>query len=365
MRLVILIDSLTVGGTEIKSVKLANELIARDKTVRLAYLEDTTTLLARVDKRVPTYCLHRKGKFSLTALRNLSQLITEHQVSVVLCMNQYPLLYAALLKLFLGHSSLKVILAINTTEFGRKRDRWFMFIYAPLIRRIEAVVFGCKYQMILWQRNYNLRGVRSRVIYNGIDTAYFRPNDAPESLRGELEIGKNFVIGCVGRLDPEKNQSVLLDVVAKLSRRSYRFDVLLVGAGPERLRLEGLSVDLGIREQVHFVGRMDDVRSALVTMDVFVLPSIETFSNAALEAMAMSLPVILNDIGGASEMVTDRDDGFLYEGCDLARLADLLVELESDRQLGKRIGQRARETVLSRFNIKRMIDDYESVLSDT
>jgi glycosyltransferase involved in cell wall biosynthesis len=141
---------------------------------------------------------------------------------------------------------------------------------------------------------------------------------------------------------------------------------VLAGTGPERDRLQQLSVALGIAKQVHFLGRMHDVRSALATMDVFVLPSVsvETFSNAALEAMAMRLPVILSDIAGAAEMITDGEDGFLYKKNDMQRLADLLVRLDADRQLGRRLGQRARETVLARFNIERMIDDYESVLND-
>ena len=124
MRALILLSSLSVGGTEQKSVKLANEFVARGEAVCLAYLQGPAILLPEIDKRVPTASLHRSGRISLTALRNLRRFIAEHDISVVLCMNLYPLLYAALLKLFFAHRSLKIILAINTTEFGRKRGRW-------------------------------------------------------------------------------------------------------------------------------------------------------------------------------------------------------------------------------------------------
>ena len=363
----IFLNSLSIGGTERKSVKLANEFVARGKRIGLAYLHDSADLLPEIDERVPTACLHRRGKFSVTAMRNCRRFIVRHDVSSVLCMNLYPLLYASLLKLVFPNQPLNVILAINTTEFERQRDRWFMFIYAPLIRRIDAVIYGCKYQMNLWQRKYDLPGVRSYVIYNGVDTDFYTRSGAPRDMRSELNIGDNFVVGCVGRMDPEKNQSVLLDVVARLNVDGRKIHIVLAGTGPERDRLQQLSVALGIAKQVHFLGRMHDVRSALATMDVFVLPSVsvETFSNAALEAMAMRLPVILSDIAGAAEMITDGEDGFLYKKNDVRRLADLLVRLDADRQLGRRLGQKARETVLARFNIERMIDDYESVLKDT
>jgi len=366
MKALILLDALAVGGSETKSVRIVNELVTRGRSIHLAYLKGPAILLPKIDERVPTACLDRKGKFSFTALRNLRDFIERHDISVVMCMNLYPLLYAALLKLFSRHRSLKVILAINTTDFERKRDRWFMLIYAPLIRRIDAVIYGCKHQMNSWQRNYRLQGIRSEVIYNGVDSDFFDPAMSPGDLRQELGIESSFVIGCVGRLDPEKNQSALLKVVARLNCEAQRSDVVLVGTGPERERLEKLSQDLGIKERVHFLGRMDDVRKALATMDVFVLPSVsvETFSNAALEAMAMSLPVILSDVAGASEMIRDSDDGFLYERYDTAKLGNLLERLRIDPELGRRIGRKAGNRARSQFGILQMFDNYEALLSE-
>jgi glycosyltransferase involved in cell wall biosynthesis len=364
MRALFLLGDLSVGGSETKSVRIVNELVTRGKSIHLAYMNEPAILLPKVDKRIPTACLHRKGKFSFTALRNLRDFIAKHEISVVVCMNLYPFLYAACLKLFFSHRSLKVILAINTTEFERKRDRWFMLIYGPLIRRTDAVVYGCQFQMKLWQRKYQLSRVRSDVIYNGVDSVLFDPASSPGDLRKTLGVEDSFVIGSVGRLDPEKNQSVLLKVAARLSSDSQPIDVLLVGTGPERGNLEKLSLDLGIRERVHFLERMDDVRSALATFDVFVLPSksVETFSNAALEAMSMSLPVILSDIAGASEMISDGDDGFLYDKSDTAKLESLLDRVRNDAELRRRIGQRAGIRARSQFNIERMFSDYENLL---
>jgi glycosyltransferase involved in cell wall biosynthesis len=364
MTTLLLLNSLSVGGSERKSVRIVNEFLKRGNSISLAYLCGPDDLLRDIDGRIPTACLYRTGKFSLNALRNLRRFVTQQDISVILCMNQYPLLYAAALKRLLGPEAPTVILAVNTTDFQRKRDRWFMRIYAPLIRRTQAVIYGCKHQMELWQGTYNLKKAHSLVIYNGVDTSHFYPGSVSGDLRDRLKIANKFVVGCVGRLDPEKNQTALLEVVAGLHAEGVPIALLLVGDGPERKRLENLAASSGIQEAVHFLGRTDDVRSALASMDVFVLPSmsVETFSNAALEAMAMSLPVVLSDIGGAAEMVTSGENGYLYERHDKARLASLLSMLNADPKKREQLGQRARETVLTRFAFGRMIEDYERML---
>ena len=366
MSTLILLDSLAVGGTQKKSVRLANELSARGESISLAYLQEPAILVSEIDNRITTICLHRKGKFSFLAFRKLRRFVLENRISVILCMNLYPLLYAALLKFLFGFQRLKVILAINTTEFERERDRWFMLIYAPLIRMIEGVIYGCEYQKSLWQRKYRLKKVKSHVIYNGVDANFFDATGHGRNLRHKLHMESRFVIGCVGRLDPEKNHAALLEVVGKLKDAGKKFDVILVGTGPERERLENLSVNLGIDEQVHFLGHLDDVRIAYAAMDVFVLPSVsvETFSNAALEAMAMSLPVVLSDIAGAPEMISNEENGFLYNKCDLRRLSDILIRIQSNPDLAQRIGREARNIAIVRFSFTSMVDAYKAVLSE-
>jgi glycosyltransferase involved in cell wall biosynthesis len=366
MKTLFLLSGLQVGGTETKTVKIVNELVKRGRSVSLAYLQGPEHLLPDIRSDVITTCLQRKGKFSLTALRNLRQLVTENDIELIVCMNEYPLLYAATLKLFMGFDNLKVFLAINTTEFKRIRDRLFMLIYSRFIRGINGVIYGCEYQRRLWQERYRLGGVESRVIYNGVNSEFFDRTRTSDDIREQLGMSDSFVVGCVGRLEREKNQSALLSVAARLNSEAQRCDVLLVGAGPALDQLRQQANDLGIGDRVHCPGRMKDVRSALKTMDVFVLPSIavETFSNAALEAMAMSLPVVLSDIAGAPEMVVNGETGFLYEKDDLEQLADLLIRLRDDTTLREEIGRNARDAVARKFDINQMYDAYEAVLDN-
>jgi glycosyltransferase involved in cell wall biosynthesis len=116
---------------------------------------------------------------------------------------------------------------------------------------------------------------------------------------------------------------------------------------------------------VTFAGAQSDVRPALSAMDVFVLPShTETFSNAALEAMAMAKPVILSKVGGASEMVRDGIDGFTLEARALHdTLPVLLARLREDQDLRESLGRAARERIARDFSLDGMVARYASLVT--
>jgi glycosyltransferase involved in cell wall biosynthesis len=175
-----------------------------------------------------------------------------------------------------------------------------------------------------------------------------------------------FVVGSVGRLAPEKNQAVLIDAVAELRSRSLDAHLLLVGEGTMRSELQRRAEERGIRPHVTFAGAQRDVRPALSAMDVFVLPSthIETFSNAALEAMAMCKPVVLSRIGGAVEMVREGMDGVTLDTTSLATsLPSLLARLQADRAWREGLGQAARIRVIQRFSLHTMVERYASLMN--
>jgi glycosyltransferase involved in cell wall biosynthesis len=134
-----------------------------------------------------------------------------------------------------------------------------------------------------------------------------------------------------------------------------------------RGELEQRVAQQAMQAHVTFAGVHGDVRPALSVMDVFVLPSthVETFSNAALEAMAMRMPVILSRIGGAAEMVREGVEGFTLAPAELAEnLAPLLARLFTDGGLRERMGQAARLRVAQEFSLQTMVADYAALIAD-
>ncbi|MEY9888102.1 glycosyltransferase involved in cell wall biosynthesis [Catenulispora sp. MAP12-49] len=163
---------------------------------------------------------------------------------------------------------------------------------------------------------------RVEVIENGIDIREFRfdPN-ARTLVRKILGIDNDaFVIGGVGRLDPDKHFEVLIEAAGRIDGAI----ALIVGAGPDRARLQRLAAEL-MPGRVHFTGDvgggMLEIKDLLSAMDVFASPSpSETFGLAPLEAVACGLPAVYSDspaldglpgLGDRAARVPSRPDAFV------------------------------------------------------
>jgi glycosyltransferase involved in cell wall biosynthesis len=312
--------------------------------------------------------LNRKGKFSLFALRQYKRYIVEEQITHVACVNLYPLLYAHAAMWALGRQAPAVTALINTTDFPTRRAERQMLVYAPLLRRTKQLIFGCHLQRDQWIVRYRLSSENSRVIYNGVDQNYYSTAAIPqtrEELRQLHAVPQHsFVAITVGVLRPEKQHGHFVEAVAALVSRGLPIYALIVGEGSQRPIIENCIANLGMGKHVRLLGQISDVRPLLKLADAFVLTStsVETFSNAALEAMAMGLPVILSRIGGAAEMVEPGWNGLLYPSGEIDVLTDNLAALASDVGLARRMGEAARTRVQERFGFTRMVEDYRYLL---
>jgi glycosyltransferase involved in cell wall biosynthesis len=176
---------------------------------------------------------------------------------------------------------------------------------------------------------------------------------------------QGLLIGTVGRMRPEKNQEVLLTTLRSLRVARVDATLVLAGDGPLREYLRRRAVELEVADRVHFIGELDDVRPVLTAMDVFVLPStaVESFSNAALEAMAIGRPVILSDVGGAREMIDDGVEGYVVSPTELAaRLPALIAALYADGRKRQQMGRAARSRAQTRFSVAAMAAAYRALL---
>lgn len=360
------LSSLAVGGSETKIARMANRLKDEGVQVSLACLNGPYTLETSLRCDVPLRKLERRGKFSFSAVRRLRQIILRERPATVVAVNLYQALYVACATALLRERPRTVAL-VNTSTF-RGRRVWKR-IYQLVLSRFDQTVHGSLAQRRFWVDEARRADDRSSVIYNGVDAAHFEPIAAFEEarrLRTRLGVGpQTLLMGTVGRMRPEKNQEVLLSALKRL--RVARVDVHLViaGDGPLREYLKRRAVELEVAERVSFVGEIEDVRPVLAALDVFVLPSIavESFSNAALEAMAIGRPVILSDVGGAREMIDDGVEGYVVSRTELAaRLPALIAALYADPRRRQQMGQAARRRAQTCFSVAAMVNAYRALL---
>jgi glycosyltransferase involved in cell wall biosynthesis len=155
------------------------------------------------------------------------------------------------------------------------------------------------------------------------------------------------VITMVARFIEGKDHDLLLRAFARIPKGPR---LRLVGDGPTRTSVESLARELGIQEQVDFLGNRDDVASLLVTSDVFVLASrSEMLPISILEAMRAGLPVIASDVGGVGEAIAHNENGFLVPSGSVSALAQALTDLTNDYALRLRMGQAGRQRFTDQF----------------
>jgi sugar transferase (PEP-CTERM/EpsH1 system associated) len=206
---------------------------------------------------------------------------------------------------------------------------------------------------------------RIRVIYNGVDTQRFRPRAEERiSLRRRFDLPVDrFMVGTVGRTVTIKDHPTLLRAVESIVLKGINAHALLVGSGPELERNRQIAKDSpSLAGRVTFVGSSDAVPDILNTMDVFALTSIsEGMSNTLLEAMATGLPVIATNVGGNPEVIIDGDSGWLFQPRDAEALASKLMVLASDENQRRQLSLAARQRIVERFSVARMLNEYSSL----
>jgi glycosyltransferase involved in cell wall biosynthesis len=163
-----------------------------------------------------------------------------------------------------------------------------------------------------------------------------------------ISAGQPTRILSVGRLHWVKDVSTTLSALAELIASGHQAKLTIVGDGPEREALQYRAFALGIADSVVFTGPLphEQVRQQLEQAQLFVLSSLsEGISNAALEAMALELPVIVTAVGGMPEVIEDGVTGWVVPPSDPAKLAESMIRAVTNSSLAEKLGRAGRASL--------------------
>jgi glycosyltransferase involved in cell wall biosynthesis len=239
-------------------------------------------------------------------------------------------------------------------------------MHAPVSELSRPTLWGLRNATAIFAVSESVRGDliglgldadKVYTIHNSVDADHFDPDsrlDTRTSIREPFGIPQNApLVGIAARMNPWKGQHELIGAAALLRETIPNLHVMILGANvPEvRASFERRAREGGVADRVHFGGYQQDVRPFLRELDLFVHPSYgEPFGLAIAEAMAMRKPVIACGTGGVPEIITHGRDGWLVEERSAAAVAAGIDRLLNDGELRRQMGERARETVRSRFS---------------
>lgn len=288
--------------------------------------------------------------------RQLRRIIRQQRIDVVHCHQYTPFFYGWL-------ASLGLRARVVFTEHGRfhpDRHRYKARLINPLMARMTSklVAISDATREALVEYEFMPRS-RIDVIYNGIQ-GFKKDYESAARLKHQLGIpASGFVLGTVSRLDPVKNQRMMLRAFQLSQAQCADVWLLMVGDGPDRDMLTDYAHELGVSDRVIFTGFQSEPASYLRAMDVFLLSShTEGTSMTLLEAMSLGIPSVATAVGGNPEVIEDGYSGLLVPSEDDKSMADAIIRLQRGKGLRLELSSQCLQSFRQRFSVPTMIESY-------
>jgi L-malate glycosyltransferase len=358
VRLLLVVDSLEMGGAERQVVDLAVVLQRNgyEATVACSIAGDLSGVLEEAGIPVrPLLDRLAKRRLSPIYAWRLRRLLRMERFDLVHAHIYASVVAAAIATLGTG---VPLVITEHTeaswqTWRARRVCRW---VYQR-VERIIAVSTPIRRRLIERDDVHpDLIAVVSNAVVSDSEPRPDSPPPLPAALR------ERPLVGVIARLQPEKGVANFLKAAARLAPLFPEAHFVIAGDGPLRQELMALAEDLGLGTRAHFLGFRTDASALMKSLDVLVVPSLTEGSPlVTLEAMAAGTPVVASAVGGIPDQVRHDKEGLLVPPGDIDALGDALLDLLRDPYRASRLGEAGRRRAASRFSHATMVRQIEDV----
>jgi L-malate glycosyltransferase len=368
-----IIDSFEQGGSERQAMQLLTQLHhSRRCRVHLACLQNRGSLRTEADQlgigEIHEYALNNFYDLNFVRqLRRLVRFIKEKEIDVVHTHCFYTNIFG-MTGGFLAGVRARVTSKGETDGFR-----------SPMQKRAERISFRLSHRVIancLVVQNQLIReGVSpSRIIqhYNGLDLERLKVRQGLSREDALAQFGlpadRRYMTIVANLRNPVKDHPMFLRAAARVRAVVPDAGFAIAGEGELMEELRDLADQLGIKNEVFFIGRCDRVADLLFASDVGVLSSkAEGFANAILEYMAAGLPVVATDVGGAREAIAESETGFTMPSGDDETMSKRIIELLNEPQRARAMGERGKVIAAEKFScdlhLQHTLELYDELLS--
>jgi glycosyltransferase involved in cell wall biosynthesis len=373
-RLLVVTESLGIGGTESHLIRLLVPLIQRGWNIAVYCLSERGCRADQVSASgiqvvsSPLSTDRSAGesrnpvKIALAANR-LFWLLRQWRPDIVHFYLPGPYLVGAPVSLAAG-TPVKIMSRRSLSCYQKRRP--LAALTERLLHRHMDAIIGNSRAVVGELTSEKIRNDKIRLIYNGIEASACHPE--PLEARRKLGLDPQMLVGLtVANLIEYKGHHHLIEALAQVSRDlPPHWRVLCAGRDQGlRSKLETLVAARGISQNVQFLGEYSEVSMLFAAADFGVLSSWEEgFSNVVLEAMAAGLPMIVTDVGGNPEAVLNGETGFVVPPRDPAALGGAILRMARDPDLRRRLGDAGQARVKQEFSMERCVDAHLSLYEE-
>jgi glycosyltransferase involved in cell wall biosynthesis len=355
-----MIDDATLGGGQMHVFLLAKYLNKSQFEVSIATESQGWLVDAASALNIQIYSLNISNKLTLQSFKNVQTLLTENDFDIIHTHGGTAGFWGRLVGRIFSKSS-KIIHTYHGLHYLNNNS-----IKSKIFRLVDQLLLPITNHIIcVCQADY-VSGLAAKVvplnactiIYNGIEIDKFSHNLYQPEARKIFNIEHDKILfGNVARLHQQKGHKILLQAFAKVAKSYNNTQLLIVGDGELKEELIKLAQELGIKNNVEFLGARSDIYEFLSAIDIFVLPSLwEGQPIALLEALAMGKPCIASNVNGVPEIINHGINGYLVNPNVVDNLYELMTSLILDKQKCEQFSVNGKITVSDMFSAHNMAD---------
>jgi glycosyltransferase involved in cell wall biosynthesis len=362
-KILYVVPAFPVGGAEKFLIMLTKSMVMEKAHQTIVSLSSDNKLQGELDETINFTTIPRKSKFDLSAVRALRNLIRQDTPDVILTLNFFSYFFVRLAILGSGANPF-IYISYQTTIHLNKKEHLLHRFYTSILGKRDHILFTSKNQEVYTVKEYNIPDRFYSTIINGIDlTRWHLPDSCQEGIKTRekygIPPGVSVIILTAGFRQEKNHEGAIRSLKILHTKYAFKAYLLFVGGGSLFEHCRHFAEEQDIKDYVKFAGPQGDVRPFYWASNMFTLCStaVETFSFAALEAMACGLPCVLTEIGGANEMIKEGLNGYL------CKPEDQDIALNWSKALSNNFSaQTIHDFTKQNFSSERMANEYKRFL---
>ncbi|NLJ18277.1 glycosyltransferase family 4 protein [Globicatella sulfidifaciens] len=353
-KLLIVTRNMKAGGAERVIAQLSNYLVEQGVNCTIVTINDSE-IFYDLNKEVNLIPIGKRSNNiyidKILKYREVRKLVKSEKPDVVLSLPEEIAIFV--IPALLG-TKVPIVVSERNNPWvmpWKKPTRFLRKVFYPFA---SGYIFQTKQAATFFSKRIQEKGI---VLPNPLDL-----NRIPDAYKGE----RNKVIVSAGRLEKQKNFSLLIQSFAKFNQKYPEYTLTVYGEGRMRAELENLASELLPKGKISFPGQTEDLLEKIKDASMFVLSSdFEGMPNVIIEAMAVGMPVISTDCpsGGPSDLIDNKVNGILTPVGDVNEMYKAMCKIASSEEFARSLGENAQD-IKVKLDSTNVIEKWRNYLNE-